>query len=315
MGTLEPGWQVTPALEPWWQVIFYIFLYFFWEGVIFFEKKIKKTLFSLCFFSLSLFLSFSVYTVSCVLTLNRLSKIVLSLPIVVFPILGSMWHSTLNGSYRNLFPQKDTLRVRHRDTPSSDTPVVIGLGEGVHQKILIHQVFDWSVQVWVRYKSLFHPHVPYPCQSGNDLFEKVKFYLWKVFGKRRGLVQGLYQGSRAFPTLEPWYQTWHQTCFPIVGWVSVLEVIGVPSILSVIRKDVVLVRVLPTFTFRVSENVGRRKWNSPRSVSGSWTPETAQRSVSRWSCKNNSLMNSLCNLPDVPVIVGIKETALGGLFL
>jgi hypothetical protein len=97
-----------------------------------------------------------------------------------------MCHSTLNSSYRNLFPQKATLRVRHRDTPSSDTPVVIVLGEGVHQKILIHQVFDWSVQVF---------------------FEKVKFYLWKVFGKRRGLVQGLYQGSRAFPTLEPWYQT------------------------------------------------------------------------------------------------------------
>ncbi len=31
---------------------------------------------------------------------------VLSLPIVVVPMLGSMWHSTLKGSYRNLFPQK-----------------------------------------------------------------------------------------------------------------------------------------------------------------------------------------------------------------
>ncbi len=31
---------------------------------------------------------------------------VLSLPIVVFPMLGSMCHSTLNDSYRNLFPQK-----------------------------------------------------------------------------------------------------------------------------------------------------------------------------------------------------------------
>ncbi len=38
------------------------------------------------------------------------------------------------------------------------------------------------------------------------------------------------------------------------GWVSVLEVIGTPSILSVIRKVATLVRVLPTFTFRVDQN-------------------------------------------------------------
>jgi hypothetical protein len=31
--------------------------------------------------------------------------------------------------------------------------------------------------------------------------------------------------------------------------------IGTPSILSVIRKDTVLVRVLPTFAFRVTENI------------------------------------------------------------
>ena len=41
------------------------------------------------------------------------------------------------------------------------------------------------------------------------------------------------------------------------------EVIGVPSILSVIRKAAVLVRVLTTFAFRVAENAERRKWNSP----------------------------------------------------
>jgi hypothetical protein len=29
-----------------------------------------------------------------------------------------------------LVPSKDTLRVRHRDTPSSDPPVVTDLGEG-----------------------------------------------------------------------------------------------------------------------------------------------------------------------------------------
>jgi hypothetical protein len=29
-----------------------------------------------------------------------------------------------------LVPSKDTMRVRHRGTPSFDTPVVTGLGEG-----------------------------------------------------------------------------------------------------------------------------------------------------------------------------------------
>jgi hypothetical protein len=51
----------------------------------------------------------------------------------------------------------DTLRVRHRDTPSSDTPVVTGFGEGARQKILIHQVFDRSVKVWSRCEGLFYP--------------------------------------------------------------------------------------------------------------------------------------------------------------
>jgi hypothetical protein len=46
------------------------------------------------------------------------------------------------------------------------------------------------------------------------------------------------------------------------------EVIDTPSILSVIRKVAALVRVLPTVAFRVTENAARRKWNSPRSVSG-----------------------------------------------
>ncbi len=42
--------------------------------------------------------------------------------------------------------------------------------------------------------------------------------------------------------------------------------IGDPSILSVIRKGADSVRVLPTFSFRVTENAARRKWNSPRSL-------------------------------------------------
>jgi hypothetical protein len=61
-----------------------------------------------------------------------------------------------------LVPGKDTLRVRRRDTPSFDTPVVTDLGEGARQKILIHQVFNRSVKVWVRCEGLFHPHVPCP---------------------------------------------------------------------------------------------------------------------------------------------------------
>jgi hypothetical protein len=72
-------------------------------------------------------------------------------------------------------------------------------------------------------------------------------------------------------------------------------VIGVPSILIVIRETVSLVRVLPTSTFRVDENDTRWKWNSPRLV--------------------YSLMISLCNLPDVVGISGIKETVLVGLLL
>jgi hypothetical protein len=53
------------------------------------------------------------------------------------------------------------------------------------------------------------------------------------------------------------------------------------------------------------------KWRrSPRFCYTRWTPEVAKkRSVSRWARKNNSLMNSLCNLPDVLEISVIKETA------
>ena len=61
-----------------------------------------------------------------------------------------------------LVPGKDTLRVRHRGTTSSDTPVVTGFGEGARQKILIHQVFDRSVKDWARCEGLFYPHVPCP---------------------------------------------------------------------------------------------------------------------------------------------------------
>jgi hypothetical protein len=44
------------------------------------------------------------------------------------------------------------------------------------------------------------------------------------------------------------------------GWVCVLEVIDVPSILSVIRKVADMMRVLSTFSFRGGKNVVRHEW-------------------------------------------------------
>ena len=88
------------------------------------------------------------------------------------------------------------------------------------------------------------------------------------------------------------------------GWVCVLEVIGAPSIFKLIRKAAALVRVLPTFALSLEENAARWKWKSPLVDCASWTPEDSKKwSVSRWSCKNKSLTNSLCNLPDVLTIV------------
>jgi hypothetical protein len=91
---------------------------------------------------------------------------------------------------------------------------------------------------------------------------------------------------------------------------------GVPSKLSVIRKVATLTRARPTLFLSCWAKAAQRKWNWSRSVCGSWTPESAKkRSVSRWSCKNKSLTNSLCNLPDVLVIAVINDTVLGGLLL
>jgi hypothetical protein len=57
MGSLVPGHQVTGALGPGPRAFFYFILFFILVGGVFFRKKMKKTLFSLCFFSLSLSLS------------------------------------------------------------------------------------------------------------------------------------------------------------------------------------------------------------------------------------------------------------------
>ncbi len=73
----------------------------------------------------------------------------------------------------------------------------------------------------------------------------------------------------------------------VMGWVCDLDVMGAPSKLSVIHKNTDFVRVRPTLLLRCEEKSTRWKWNCPRSVSSSWTPETGKiRSVSRWSCKN-----------------------------
>jgi hypothetical protein len=49
-----------------------------------------------------------------------------------------------------LVPGKDTLRVRRRGTPSFDTPVVTGLGEGARQKIRPHRNRFLEVQTEIR---------------------------------------------------------------------------------------------------------------------------------------------------------------------
>ena len=88
------------------------------------------------------------------------------------------------------------------------------------------------------------------------------------------------------------------------GWVCVLDVIGAPSILRLTRKTTDLATVLPTFLLSCARNAERRKSKSPPLVDcAGCTPEAAKkRSVSRWDCKNNNLMNSLCNLTEVLAI-------------
>ena len=101
------------------------------------------------------------------------------------------------------------------------------------------------------------------------------------------------------------------------GWVCVLDVIGSSSILRLTRKAAALARVLPTLLLSCARNAARRKSKSPPLVDcADCTPEAAKkRSVSRWACKNNNLMNSLCNLPEVLAIAGIKATAWGGVVI
>ena len=100
------------------------------------------------------------------------------------------------------------------------------------------------------------------------------------------------------------------------GWVCDLEVIVSPSRSKLTRKPTSLTRVLPTSDLSCEENVVLRKWNSPLVDSSSWTDEVVKnRSISRWSCKNKRITNSLCNLPDVLTIVDLKEIESGGILL
>jgi hypothetical protein len=85
-----------------------------------------------------------------------------------------------------------------------------------------------------------------------------------------------------------------------------LDAIGTPSKLRFTHKTETLARMFPHLDFSIDENTARRKWKNPRSWCADWTPEAEKnRSVSRWGCKNKSLINSLCNLPVVPAIVDI----------
>ena len=91
---------------------------------------------------------------------------VLSLPVVVFPMLGSLCHSASHDSY---------------------PPVVTGLGEGDRQKILIHQIFNRSVKVWSRYEGL-SSIPPFPLAVLTRVFPGIKFYLPKFRGKDREIL-------------------------------------------------------------------------------------------------------------------------------
>ncbi len=99
------------------------------------------------------------------------------------------------------------------------------------------------------------------------------------------------------------------------GWVCDLDVTGAPSIFSVIHSPAALTRMLSIFDLSCEENTVHLKWNWSLVDYTRWTPETTKkRSVSRWCCKNRRKTNSLCNLPDVLAIEGIKTTE-DGVFL
>ena len=93
------------------------------------------------------------------------------------------------------------------------------------------------------------------------------------------------------------------------GWVCDLDATGAPSTFRVILSSAALARMLPTLALNCEEDATRLYWYRTLVDYISWTPEAAKkRSVSRWACKNRRRTNSLCNVPDVLAIIGIKAT-------
>ena len=82
-----------------------------------------------------------------------------------------------------------------------------------------------------------------------------------------------------------------------------MDAIGAPSRFRLIRKAVALARIFPTLDLSIEE---KAVWLKLKKI-GQFPDEDV--------CKNKSLINLLCNLPDVLAIAGITDTALGGLLL
>ena len=98
------------------------------------------------------------------------------------------------------------------------------------------------------------------------------------------------------------------------GWVCERDVIGAPSIFKFTRIAAALARVVPILDLSCARKAPHF-WYVAVCCAG-WTPEAAKkRSVSRCACKNSNLMNSLCNLPEVLAIAGMKAVDIGGLLL
>jgi hypothetical protein len=91
------------------------------------------------------------------------------------------------------------------------------------------------------------------------------------------------------------------------GWVWELDVMDSPSRLRWPRKASAFVSTSPYFDLTWFRNAARRnlKYVDPKFDCADWTSEAAKkRSVSRWVCKNKSLIKSLCKRPFVPAIAG-----------
>jgi hypothetical protein len=93
--------------------------------------------------------------------------------------------------------------------------------------------------------------------------------------------------------------------------------IGAPSRLRLTRKAAALTRVLPTLDLRVvrTTSCGGSGTVHCLIVQAELLKLQKKRSVSRGVCKNIRHTNSLCSLPDVLAIVGIKQIESGGLLL